>query len=388
MRIIAGLLVCVAGLCWGQIPGLAPEKNYDVGGYVEYMANANLPDNTASSVDHLLLQRLNLEYRFSPHWRVNLGMRNRLIWGDSAKLAGYGELIGNDPGYWDLSGNWYDNDGVIGTSQFDRAYLQWDDQTWQVRAGRSRINWAMTTIWNPNDVFNAYSVYDFDYVERAGTDSLSVSRKLGFASSAELVFAPAQQSELYSYAARYLFNHRGWDIQLLGGKSGLDRVLGAGIAGDVEGAGLRGEITWFDPDRTQWQGEELSPNRVASIESDYSFGGRSNWLGRIAYLNISDPLPAESALVYLNLPLTAKTLSFTRHTFYSELGFDIDPLWRLTFSAIYYQDHSWYVMANTRYSLSDNLQLSGVLQRFDGSGDSLFGRQPATLLYAQLKWSY
>jgi hypothetical protein len=29
-----------------------------------------------------------------------------------------------------------------------------------------------------------------------------------------------------------------------------------------------------------------------------------------------------------------------------------------------------------------------VLQRFDGVGESLFGQSPATLLFANIKWSF
>ena len=35
-------------------------------------------------------------------------------------------------------------------------------------AGRQRINWGQTFVWNVNDVFNAYSYFDFDYKERPG----------------------------------------------------------------------------------------------------------------------------------------------------------------------------------------------------------------------------
>ena len=38
------------------------------------------------------------------------------------------------------------------------------------RIGRQRINWGTTTIWNPNDIFNAYNFLDFDYEERPGMD--------------------------------------------------------------------------------------------------------------------------------------------------------------------------------------------------------------------------
>ncbi|SON48725.1 hypothetical protein [Vibrio tapetis] len=371
-----------------QIPGLVPEKNWDLNGYVKYMATSTMPDNSSNTLDHLVHQRFNYEYRFNSDVRVNLGMRNRVLWGDTANNTGYGELIGSDAGYLDLTSNWLDRDGVIGTSQFDRAYIQWQNDDWQNRVGRFRVNWAMTTIWNPNDIFNSYSIYDFDYEERSGSDAIAVSRKLGFASSLDLVSSPNEEKELDSYAARYLFNHDGWDYQAMVGKSGLDQVLGAGLAGDVSGAGVRGELSWFNPTQDEWQSMPVEQTTIASLEADYSFGGTRNWIGRVAMLYISKPQTTDSAIKYLNLPLTARTLSFTKQTLYADLGFDISPLSRITFSSIYYQDGSMYFSLNSSYSLSNNVQLLAVAQRFDGRSGSLFHESASTLVFGQIKWSF
>ncbi|MBY5991223.1 hypothetical protein [Ferrimonas balearica] len=382
------LLTALAGPALAAVPGLAPQKSWDLGGYVKYMATGTLADEGDNALDHLLHQRFNFEYRFSPTLRLNVGMRNRVLAGDSAELPGYGALVGGDDGYWDLTHNWVDKNGLVATTSFDRLYLHWQDNDWQLQGGRFRINWAMASLWNPNDLFNAYSIYDFDYEERAGSDAVQISRTLGFASQLDLVYNPAKDSELTSYAGRYLFNHRGWDGQLLLGKSGLDHVVGLGFAGDLAGAGVRGELSYFDPTRDHWQGEALSSATVATLESDYSLGGRRNWMVRGALLYISAPQDPDSALAYLNLPLTARTLSFTRWTGYGDLSFELSPLSRLTLSATGYDDGSLFVGMSADYSLANDWQLLGVVQRFDGTSDSLFGATPATLLFGQLRWNF
>ncbi|MGF1679968.1 hypothetical protein [Photobacterium minamisatsumaniensis] len=389
VRLTAGLVAGIASShTLAQIPGLAPEKAWDLNGYVKYMATATVPDGESSGVDNLIHQRFNFEYRFNDQLRFNAGMRNRLLFGDTAELDGYGELIEFDNGYMDLSKNWLDKKGVVGNSQFDRLYLDWRNDDWQLRGGRFRINWAMSTLWNPNDIFNSYSIYDFDYEERPGSDAVMGSRKLGFASSVDVVYNPNSDSDLTSYAGRYLFNHQGWDYQLLLGKARLDHVIGAGFAGDIKGAGLRGEWSWFEPTQDSWQDEDLESSSVATVEVDYSFGGRRNWMARASVLHISNPQDPANAVAFLNLPLSARTLSFTNWTGYADASFDISPLSRLTFSATYYDDGSFFVGASNSYSLADDWQLLGVIQRFDGSSNSLFGDSASTLVFGQLRWSF
>ena len=246
----------------------------------------------------------------------------------------------------------------------------------------------MTTLWAPNDLFNSYSIYDFDYEEQAGSDAIILSKQLGYASNVELVYKPNKESALNSYAGHYLFKLARWDLQIITGKYHLDHVIGAGFAGDLQGAGVRAELTWFKPTQEQWQGEPLIATSVSSLESDYLFSSKHHWQMRIALLHISHPSKVDNALLYLNQPLTARTLSFTEFTGHVDLGLDITPLSHITLAATYYQDSSYFIGLNNRYSLADNWQVLAVLQRFDGRSDSLFGQSASLFAFAQLKWSF
>ncbi|MFV7769579.1 hypothetical protein [Shewanella marisflavi] len=380
------------------IPGVAPEEAWQLDGYVSYLGSVIDPDNGDALWDNLIHQRLNLEYRWDVGVRMNLGLRNRLTAGDSARLPGYGELLGWDPGYWDLSLNWLDRDGWVGNSQLDRAYLSWQvNADWQLSAGRFRVNWAMSTLWNPNDIFNAYSIYDVDYAERRGVDALRVNRRLGVASLLELVYSQSGEQNHY-YAGRYLGHYSGWDWQIIAGKAAEDIVLGFGFAGDIAGAGFRGEYSHFEPQEelSVQSGPDVAPlgsvthfsSSVATLELDYSFASEANWRVLGAALYISSPLSIDNAQLYLNLPLTARTLSFTPWTFYLETGLDLSPLSRLNGAVSYYDDGSYFYGVTYQYSLADDWQLSVIGQRFDGSPVSLFGQSASTLGYLQLKWSF
>ncbi|KJY84701.1 hypothetical protein TW81_03855 [Vibrio galatheae] len=371
-----------------QIPGLEPEKKWDLSGYIKYMATYSHADDDSDSLDHLVHQRFNYEYRFDNGLSFNAALRNRALAGDSLNIPYYGDYVAFDNGYFDLSKNLTDSSDLIINSQLDRLYLDWQGQDWRARAGRFRVNWGINNVWNPNDLFNAYSIYDFDYEERPGTDALMMGRKLGYAGGADVIFNPNTNSHLNSYAGRYYNNKQGWDYQVITGKSLNDYVLGAGFATDVSGAGIRGEITGFKPREMNYQGVEQQQTVVMSLDADYSFGGTRNWMARAAWLYISHPLDVSSAQAYLNLPLSAKTLSFTKNTGYADVSFDLTPLNRITLSASYYQDNSYFVGLSNSYSLANDWQLLAVLQRFDGSDNSLFSETPATLLFVNIKWSF
>lgn len=385
--LVIPMLVLTSFQTVGAIPGLEAEKSWDLDGYVRYMTTYNIPEAQDNTLDHLIHNRLNFEYRFSPYWRMNVGMRNRALWGDVLDIAHYPELVELDTGYLDLSKNWRE-DEVILNSQLDRLYITWQREDWKAQLGRFRVNWSVNTIWNPNDIYNAYSIYDFDYEEKAGTDAVMVSKTLGFADGIDIIFSPANAPDQNSISLRYFANQSGSDYQMIAGRTKRDFAIGAGFATDIHEAGFRGELTWFDPVDSEYQGRSTQRSMVGSLESDYSFGGARSWLGRVAWLFISEPEEALSALAYLNLPLNAKTLSFTQHTFYADMSFDLTALNRVTASASYYDDGSIFTGLSSNYSLATDWQLLSVLQSFNGTGDSLFGETPAIFLFANIRYSF
>ncbi|MFA0165182.1 hypothetical protein [Vibrio breoganii] len=393
MRAFIASLLLVPLVLQAQIPGLEPEKDWELSGYVNYMMTGTLVDGGEDLLDNQVHNRLDFEYRFSSQLRFNASVRNRLFWGDSAQSELYREVIGFDPGYLDLTFNWGEGSDFFANTQFDRLYFDWHSDNYQGRVGRFRINWGMNTIWNPNDIFNSYSIYDVDYPERPGTDALYFTRKLGYASELNLAFSPSKDSELHSYSARYLFNVSNWDAQIIIGKSNLDFVIGAGLATDFVGSSLKAESTLFSPTKDEWQTadgnvQSLTTSVVSSVELGYNFSGARNWMSTVALLHITEPQDVQNAIVFLNLPLTARTLSFTEFTAYADLGFDITPLNRIVFSGSYYDDDSFYIGVSSTHSLSNDWQLVVVAQRFDGASDSLFGQTPNTLIFANLGWNF
>jgi hypothetical protein len=251
----------------------------------------------------------------------------------------------------------------------------------------------MNTIWNPNDIFNTYSIYELDYAERAGTDAILISRQLAFASSLEFVYSPQRQFnsdnvQSNQYAARYLANYHGWDVQTIVGKTGLDNFIGAGIAGNLASAGLRAEVTWFSPNKSKNQQLNLEHNLVASIETDYSLPGEYNWLVKAAIIYIKKPQPNATSPYDAWQPLNAKTLSFSQFTHYFEVSLALTPLNRTSLTYSYYQNDAYYVSLANTYSLANEWQLLIALQRFSGFKGNSRAHTANSLLRASLQWNF
>lgn len=131
------------------------------------------------------------------------------------------------------------SDGHDFRSNVDRFHVSWEDGPWEAHAGRQRINWGKTMVWNPNDLFNAYAFLDFDYEERPGTDAVVAQYGWGYASSVE---AGVSRDVV---AAMYRGNIGTYDIQLLTGYYKEEIVIGGGWAGYVGTSGFKGEMSYF-----------------------------------------------------------------------------------------------------------------------------------------------
>ena len=98
----------------------------------------------------------------------------------------YSESIGSDQGLVDLSWNIHNEQSFFLNTTIDRLWFDFNYGKFQARVGRQRINWGQTLVWNPNDIFNAYSFFDFDYIERPGSDAVRLQYYPDFSSTIEI----------------------------------------------------------------------------------------------------------------------------------------------------------------------------------------------------------
>lgn len=333
--------------------------------------------------------RLNFKWYASSSFTVAVEMRNRLVTGklvsDFSKWGpiDYGSVIDQDNGFWNLSHTLSKGSDYVLHSMIDRAYVDYSSGNWQLRLGRQRINWGMNLIWNPNDLFNTYSFIDFDYEERPGTDALKVQYYLGATSSAEIVYQPGDDIDQMALAARFVFNKWNYDFQILGGWVQEDMVVGVGWAGDIQGAGFRGEISWFTP--RKGDDDDVC---VASLSADYSFqnnlylhaGGLFNSSGQNTNVGSLDFLGAGER--------SPKQLSQGKYALFGQISYPITPLWNSTISSIVNPaDGSIYLGPSLSYSILENIDLMLMGQLFTGNENTEYG-DLGQAIYLRAKWSF
>ena len=316
--------------------------------------------------DYQVHNRFNIDYHISDQWRVKVGMRNRLFWGyQTSNLPSFKESIAADPGVVDMSFILVDGDDVFLHTLLDRAYVEYRSGDWEFVAGRQRINWGVNTVWNPNDLFNQYNYFDFDYEERPGADAVRTTRYLGYNSKIE-VAAALDSANQVTAAGLYQFGKGSYDLQVLGGWFKNDLAVGAGWAGNLRSAGFKGEATYFHGLQNE------SPNAfLASFTIDYAFANSLYIAG--SYLYNSGGSNQSNFLDFGGITNPANTLSAKNpfpfeSTFFIASSYQITPLFRIDVSQMFTTAFDTYILIPSfTYSITQDLDALILGQIFFGN---------------------
>jgi hypothetical protein len=236
-------------------------------GYVKELGSLSFTDQfNQFRFDNIIHSRLENTFRLTESVRIQGDIRLRLLNGYTVQhFPGYSELLASDPGFQDLSSNLIATNNSILNLQSDRLHIGFERGNWSATAGRQRLNWGKTMVWNPNDLFNTYAYLDFDYEERPGTDAVHLSYSWSYASSLEIAYKAVRTHAESVFAAMYRSNIGTFDIQLLAGRYQRHWMGGGRWSGYLGNAGLKGEISVFVPNT------DRNTFATASIGSDYMF---------------------------------------------------------------------------------------------------------------------
>ena len=360
------------------------EKTLFLSGYIKNLHEFSFIDNLDQvQWTTLLHNRLNFKYIPSDEISVRLEFRNRLFYGDNVKnIFGFTDFISQDNGLVDLSWNVIDDGSLLFNTTIDRALINYSNGDWDITLGRQRVNWGMNLAWNPNDIFNTYNLLDFDYEERPGSDAIRIQYYLGDFSKIEVAAKKGRRKDDHIVAAMYKFNTGSYDIQLITGVYQKDWIVGAGWAGNLKNAGLKGEVTYFVPYERYFNSENVLST---SFSVDYGFKKGLYVNGSILY-NSTDIEASNNlgTLVYTNL--SAKNLMPFEFSGFLQLAKEFTPIFKGTFSTIYSPtNHSVIIMPSLGYSIGTNWEL-------DFTGQSFFQFEDyktlGNSLFARLRWSF
>ncbi len=361
LSIIIALIFTSTGILFSQ----EKQKKVTLNGYFSTVQTAVF-DSLSGPVanENLFHNRLNFKGYLNDNITVAAELRNRLFTGDLSMLGTSVErLIGADPGLIDLSWNIINEQSVYLNSRLDRIWIDLHYGKFQATLGRQRINWGQALVWNPNDIFNAYSFFDFDYVERPGNDALRLQFFPSPSSAAEFAIK-ADRDHNITAAGLYRFNKFGYDIQFLAGiVNSEDVVLGAGWSGSIGSLSFRGEGSWFQ------QYEEFpksSGTVLLTAGLDKVFKNSSAAQLQLMYCN--NPIGYIDFYSFIGGDISAKDLAFSRFTAFGLFKWSITPLLNLTVSSMWFPDlDGYYAGPSLDFSMSENVDFSVVWQHFDAT---------------------
>ncbi len=356
------------------------EKHWFVGGYVKDMVTILVPEQGSSLVDNLVHHRLNIGWEPSSSFSARLELRNRYFTGDLVRLLpDYGAFIDVNNDYFDLSWMPVNNNQGVLHFMIDRLSLQYEGKDWSVIAGRQRINWGVNLVWNPNDIFNAYSFFDFDYEERPGTDAIRFQKYTGFASGYELAIKMADQWSELTASALFKTNFRGYDLQALLGVMQNSLVMGGGWAGSIKGAGFKGELSYFRSMDGRQQQELL-----VSLSWDYLFKNSLYLNGSFLFDSNPSPGTGFTAINLSNSNLDVRSLSPYLWSTFLQSSYTFHPLLSGGVAGIYFPgEPGIFLNPSLSWSARDNLDLDLI-------GQLLVGGEPEDFYagYIRLKYSF
>ncbi len=358
------------------------KENVSFNGYIKYLNTVNFHNGDDLLTDNLLHNRLNLTVYLGENFTIHSGMRNRIFYGDMLKLPFFSaSYLDKDNGILDLTFLPINEKNVLMQSTFDRLNVNFNYKKWNIILGRQRINWGINTVWNPNDLFNTSNFLDFDYEEKPGADAVRVIYETGEMSNLEIAYKTDKNFDKKQsiIAAKYLFNYKSYDLQLIAAKYFDDYSIGFGWAGNIKNFGFKGEANYFI---NQDNGNVL----VSSISIDYAFQNGINWMISGLYNGNYHSQNGLLLLNFYNYELTAKNLFPSKYAFFNQFSGNFGAAWNWRVGGIYATENKLSILIpQISYSIKDNWDLDMYMQSFFADIPNIEQRN---ILNVRLRWSF
>lgn len=379
------LLIMLVG---GNVLSQNKAKNTSLNGYLQSLEMVWLPPSTSKWYTmNTISNRIDFKWYPSEHFQTYVAMRNIASYGQIPfEFYPYmADLSVKDNGKLNLTKSIVSDSSYYLYTNLDRFYVQYSSGKFEATIGRQRINWGINLVWIPNDIFNSANYFDFDYAERAGSDAVLMQYYTGMTSSVQFA-AKVDKDDKSTYALMYKFNLWNYDFQVLTGKMSDDLVIGAGWAGQIEGAGFVGEGTYF---RDKDNFSDTTGVFVGSVSLNYTFKNSLMLQAAILYNSAGTTGNAgQQGMFALDLEISAKNFSRAKFSTFLQASFPITPLINASFSGMLNpNDKSGYFGPSIDISLTDNIGILLMGQLFVGKDQTEFGDY-GSMFFTRLKWSF
>lgn len=348
----------------GPVFSQEKKKLLTLNGYISTLQSVTFDSLSGPLInDNLIHNRINIKGYINDHITFASEFRNRLFTGDMVRLnPAYSEMTASDQGWVDLSWNILNEQSFFLNTTIDRLWMDFNFGKFQARVGRQRINWGQTLVWNPNDIFNTYSFFDFDYVERPGSDAVRLQYYPGSSSAIEIALKADYQDRITA-AALYRLNKWGYDLQFLAGYfNNEDFVAGAGWSGALGTVSFRGEASWFQPVKAV---SHATGTGIFTLGFDKAF--KNNAMAQLQLMYCNEPLDLVSFSALYSGNISTRDLAFSKFTAFGQFSYPVTPLLNIGISAMWFPDlKGYFAGCSLDYSFAENVDFSLFWQHFDG----------------------
>lgn len=359
----------------------------DFKGYLKYMQTVSITHIDSNFIsDNLIHNRLQFSAKYKKNLSAELHLRNRIFYGESVSYNPYyADIMAIDTGLVDASWLLADKRSFFILSQIDRAFVNYRYNKWEFTAGRQRINWGQTFVWNPNDLFNSFNWFDFDYEEKPGTDAVRVQYYTDNTGRLEMT-ASLDSAKHLTAAALWMFNKKQFDIQLSSGiyKSN-DFTFGLGFTGNVLMGSLRGEVNYFHPiDNFGDTGGVF----LATLGYDYMLGNGTMFQVEALYNQEGITNGNFNINSFYNMNFSTKNLSVSRWSYFFNAMRPLSPLINVQLSVMYYPGiNSFFAGPGITINVSQNVDFMLMAYHFREFAPTN-GINRYTLVFGRFGWHF
>ncbi|MEG8988141.1 hypothetical protein VJY32_00040 [Ignavibacteria bacterium 4148-Me] len=371
---------------------LLAQSNYELGGYAKYLFSlSEVKGIDKKLIDNTFHSRLNFKWYPVDNFNLSLGIRNRIVIGDSPEIIPeYEKVFSSDNGIIKLNKIIFRKRNSINYLEIDRLWTDFNFDKVRLSLGKQRIAWGTSWVWNITDIFNPLSVLDFDYEEHQAVDAVRFQYFSSELSKFDLAFQLEKKISHTKFALQYSTNLSQYDFYFMIGSHKKRLMLGTAWAGDIFDAGFRGEIMVLNsPSRSNVstnlysKEERIQLSVVLSI--DYTFVNSLYLHSEMLYNNIGKK---ENAALFRNDALELGMLSAGKLNLFYQIGYNITPLCRVDIISLHnVYDNSLVMLSTLSYNLMDNLDFSLIGIYF--SGEDLDEYSPkCKMIFIRLKFSF